>query len=588
MPMRFEASPGLQQVPNNNSNNGKKSNHSMTSDKPMDSAVPSMAAKDVASNSNGNGMMTSNNNTRDIDYYGSSKLETTRLIIQALHEMGYNESASVLESESHCSIESSEVSAFRSSILSGKWRESEQLLESLELKAGTNKTSLLFLIRQQKFLELLEKRDTVSALTVLREELSVLNYDLKQLHVLSSLMMCVPEDDFKQQAKWSGAEGGSRTELLQELQEHISPSVMIPDHRLATLFDQARQYQIMKCAYHNFDGPTSLYTDHVCDRSELPTVTTHILSDHTSEVWFVLFSNDGSKLASASEDGSIIIWDVATMKSILVLGDLDDPVSLGEHEKPVISGRYKKSVTSLAWSPDDSMLLTCSFNSSVKIWDLQNGVCVFTTNILSQPITSCAWLPNGKQFLTGTLVYDKSMTLWNLDGSIEYEWSGMRVYDLALTPDGKKVVAIVNKVCLHIYDLQERKKIAVIHSQSNMACVTVSRDSRYAIVNIPTQEIHIWDIEKVQLVHKCVGQLQTKYIIRSCFGGVNDNFIISGSEDANIYIWRKSDGMLIEVLSGHTKFVNCVSWNPTNKHMFASASDDHTIRIWESGSSTVE
>ena len=52
--------------------------------------------------------------------------------------------------------------------------------------------------------------------------------------------------------------------------------------------------------------------------------------------------------------------------------------------------------------------------------------------------------------------------------------------------------------------------------------------------------------------------------------------------DRNVYVWDRETGVVIDVLSGHGEgSVNSVSWNPKNERMFASCSDDNTIRIWE-------
>ncbi|CDY39855.1 BnaC02g42630D [Brassica napus] len=72
------------------------------------------------------------------------------------------------------------------------------------------------------------------------------------------------------------------------------------------------------------------------------------------------------------------------------------------------------------------------------------------------------------------------------------------------------------------------------------------------------------------------GHKRTRFIIRSCFGGYDEDFIASGSEDS-----QASKGLRpCRVLRGHSGAVNCVSWNPTDIHMLASGSDDRTIRIW--------
>ena len=109
---------------------------------------------------------------------------------------------------------------------------------------------------------------------------------------------------------------------------------------------------------------------------------------------------------------------------------------------------------------------------------------------------------------------------------------------------------------------------------------TIDQTEELALLNVNTQGVHLWDLKDRILVRKFQGAKHGFYVIHSCFGGVNQNFIASGSEDSKIYIWHKSREKPIVVLSGHSKSVNCVAWNPKYPHMLASASDDSTVRLW--------
>jgi WD40 repeat protein len=133
-----------------------------------------------------------------------------------------------------------------------------------------------------------------------------------------------------------------------------------------------------------------------------------------------------------------------------------------------------------------------------------------------------------------------------------------------------------------VYDLATKQAELSIPLDGELSSVKVSRDSRYALVNHPQDEIYLFDLNTGRLARKFAGQRQDTHVIRSCFGGIDGNFVVSGSEDGNVYVWHCDTGTLLETLPGHGDgSVNSVAWNPTNERMFATCSDDHTIRIWE-------
>ncbi|CAG8598641.1 10586_t:CDS:2 [Ambispora gerdemannii] len=110
--------------------------------------------------------------------------ELVRLMVQSLHNMGYSESAATLEKESGYPLESPTVAQFREGVLKGDWALVESLLPTLELDQTEDTVVVKFLIREQKYLELLEAQQKMKALVVLQHELTPLDYNLDRLHAL--------------------------------------------------------------------------------------------------------------------------------------------------------------------------------------------------------------------------------------------------------------------------------------------------------------------------------------------------------------------------------------------------------------------
>ena len=92
--------------------------------------------------------------------------------------------------------------------------------------------------------------------------------------------------------------------------------------------------------------------------------------------------------------------------------------------------------------------------------------------------------------------------------------------------------------------------------------------------------IELYDLNTGECIQKFKGHEQKNYILRPAFGGLNERLVICGSEDTNVCIWNKLSGELIARLTGHYQIVNSVSWSPNNALLFASASDDMTIKVW--------
>ncbi|GJW23778.1 WD repeat-containing protein 26 [Tanacetum coccineum] len=502
---------------------------------------------------------------------GVKKVEFVRIIADALYSLGYRKTGACLEEESGIPFQSSTVTVFIQQILDGNWDGSLASLRKIGILDESVIKSASFMILQQKFLELLDREKMTEALKTLRTEISPLSVNSDRVRELSFYLLS------STMPHTNGAVNGSsglrvvkpkpRSELLEELQKLFPPTVLIPDKRLLQLVEQALDLQREACLFHNSSlGETSLFTDHQCGRDQIPSQTVQILQDHQDEVWYLQFSQNGKYLASSSSDNSAIIWEV----------DSDGKVSL----KHRLIG-HQKPISSISWSPKDDQILTCGVEEVVRRWDVSSGEClhVYEKGLLG--LISCSWSPDGKCVFSG--LTDKSIVMWDLDGKEIECLKGqktIKISDLHITSDGKLIITVCKENTILLID-RESKNERCIEEEQMIVSFTLSRDNKYLLVSLVNEELHLWSIQgHIRLAAKYKGHRRSRFIVRACFGGLEQAFIASGSEDSQVYIWHRGSGELIQTLRGHSGAVNCVSWNPANPHMLASASDDRSIRIW--------
>lgn len=373
--------------------------------------------------------------------------------------------------------------------------------------------------------------------------------------------MCPTIASLLTQANWDGSVGGSRTRLLSDLSRSISPSIMIPEHRLATLLTAVQSNQVVSCRYHNTTIQPSLYTDHECSADDFPLQELITLKAHSDEVWYLEFSHDGTMLATAGKDGLVCVYDTARWKTMH---------EFREHEKNP-SGSGHRGVCCVAFSPDDRYLISCSQNNEFAVLDVRDGRCVSRADHFDYPVTCAAWLPDSLTFVIGTQGSRRPLGIYYLRSSSSSSSStsngtsttssaivknnelhsfrdpawdpneknnSFRISDVAVSADGTRMAAATTDNKILMYDLPKREKIAQWQMEDRLTSVNFDSSGAHMIVNMHKGKVLLLSAEvdargnvaEVEVKCRYEGVVQDEFVIRSCFGGAGEDLVVSGSE----------------------------------------------------------
>jgi len=307
---------------------------------------------------------------------------------------------------------------------------------------------------------------------------------------------------------------------------------------------------------------SAIFSQAQADSDLLKTLQGH----RSNTISAVASSPDGQKIASADDEGGIQIWDFASGKPLLALGE------------------DQRSVQSLAFSPDGAFLAAAVSigirSHAVRIWDISSGKLLHDMREHSQTINDIAYSPNGKRI--ASVGNDNSLRIWNTTyGTLESteKQTKNNLMAVAYSPDGKKIITTenweggikvwdaVNVRLMHSFAGHADWVLSVAYSPNGKEFATGSRDG----------SVYVWDAD----TGKKIRVLRDPELdaVNAVVYSPDGTYVAGATRSQRIMVWQDAAGKLVNFYEGHQLSVTALSFASGGRYL-VSAGLDGTVRIW--------
>ncbi|KAJ7356491.1 WD40-repeat-containing domain protein [Mycena albidolilacea] len=286
-----------------------------------------------------------------------------------------------------------------------------------------------------------------------------------------------------------------------------------------------------------------------------------IFGRHRASVNCLAISPSRTKLASASEDTFVRIWDVEIGHCIL---------EMAGHTAPVLS---------VAFSPDGSQLVSAAEDGSIRVWDVQSRTGLTLVQFVghSGAVNSVIYTVDGERVVSGSR--DGTIRIWSIEsGQEEVKLNCVDpVLCLSISPDGTTLVSGSANGFVQLWNIatHEHTPPIVFRLGDKRLPTVVFLDASQIAIGCCKGEVHFWS------THDGLAEmrLHLSHYANSIAFSPDGSLVASGGGDGLIQICDASSGTLLGELDKHTMGVRSVVFSADSRRLF-SASADGTIRVW--------
>jgi guanine nucleotide-binding protein subunit beta-2-like 1 protein len=263
--------------------------------------------------------------------------------------------------------------------------------------------------------------------------------------------------------------------------------------------------------------------------SKISGIPKRALVGHSHFVSDVVISSDGQYALSGSWDGTLRLWDLNT----------------GVCTRQFIG--HTKDVLSVAFSPDNRQIVSSSRDRTVKLWNTL-GECKYTLSDdgHSDWVSCVRFSPSGSNAAIVSCGWDKLVKVWNgTNCKLRTNLVGHRGYlnTVTVSPDGSLCASGGKDTVAVLWDLNDGKRLYSLEAGDIIHSLVFS-PNRYWLCAATESAIKIWDLEsKAEVANLTVdfGPLGKKALVPYCTSlawSPSGTILYSGYTDNKVRVWE--------------------------------------------------